>query len=90
MEKTNTLQQVNSSSYNTEHLFHSLCYLNVKNIIVDNKVENVVAALISNSPKLEHLEFAESGWTFTNTIKCFKAFQITKYLMHLVTIILHW
>ena len=71
-----------TSSHDTGHLFHSLRYLNVKNITVDNEVENLVAALISNSPKLEHLELAGDGWTFTNTMKCFSAFQTTKYLIH--------
>ena len=81
--KTSKLERVNLNNYDTGHIFHALRYLNINNITVDDKVTNTVANLIANSPELEHLEMIGGGWTFTSAMKCFRAFQTTKKLIHL-------
>ena len=80
---TEGLKKVNFNNYETENLYFSLHYLNINNIIVDDEVANTVAALIANSPELEHLEMAGGEWTFASAMKCFRAFQTTKKLIYL-------
>ena len=81
--KTSKLERVNLNNHDTGHIFHSLHYLNISNIIVDDEVANTVANLIANSPELEHLEMVGGGWTFASAMKCFRAFQTTKKLIYL-------
>ena len=77
------IKQASLTSCETQSLYHSLHYLNVNNIIVNNEVGNMIADLIVNSPKLEHLEMAGVGWDACNTTKCFRALQNNNHLLHL-------
>ena len=81
--KTSKLERVNLNNHDTGHLFHSLHYLNVNNVIVNDEVVNTVANVIANSPELERLKMAGGGWTFTSAMKCFRTFQTTKKLIYL-------
>ena len=74
------IKQVNLHNCETECHYHSLQYLNVNNIIVNDEVQNVIVALIVNSPNLEHLEMAGKKWNYTSAVKCFRAL---KSLLHL-------
>ena len=67
----------------TGNFYHSLHYLNINNITVDEEVGNTVAALIDNSPELVHLEMAGGYWNITNAMKCFRALRSSSYLVHL-------
>ena len=82
ISSTEGIKQVSLTNNETEDLYHSLHYLNVNNIIVDDEVENTVSTLIANSPMLEHLEMANSEWNITNIMKCVRAVK-NNYLMHL-------
>ena len=73
------LKKVNFTNYK---IYYSLHYLNVNNITVDDEVGNTVAALIANSPELEHLEMSGGKWNITAAM-CFKALQNHSYLKHL-------
>ena len=73
------IKQESLTNCETEKLYHSL---NVNDIIVDDHVGDIVAGLIANSPKLEHLEMAGDKWSITNVMKCFNAIQ-SNYLMYL-------
>ena len=64
-------------------LLESLCYLNMNNVMVDNQVEDLMIALIKNSPNLEHLEIAKCSLTFTSALECFRALRNRKTLLHL-------
>ena len=55
---TEGIEKANLNICKTENLYHSLHYLNVNNVIVDDEVGNTVAALIDNSPELVHLEMS--------------------------------
>ena len=76
------IKQESLTNCETEKLYHSLHYLNVNDIIIDDHVGDIVAGLIANSPKLEHLEMAGDKWSVTNIMKCFNALQ-SNYLMYL-------
>ena len=76
------IKQESLTNCETEKLYHSLHYLNVNDIIIDDHVGDIVAGLIANSPKLEHLEMAGDKWSVTNIMKCFNALQ-TNHLMYL-------
>ena len=76
------IKQGSSTNYETEKLYHSLHYLSVNDVIVDDHVGDIVAGLIANSPKLEHLEMAGDKWNITNVMKCFSALQ-NNHLMYL-------
>ena len=69
------IKRVNFTDHEIENLYHSLHYLNINNITVDDKVGNTVAALIANSPELEYLEMSGGKWTVSSAVKCFKALQ---------------
>ena len=69
------IKQGSLTNYETEKLYHSLHYLSVNDIIVDDRVGDIVAGLIANLPKLEHLEMAGDKWNITNVMKCFSALQ---------------
>ena len=80
---TEGIKQVSLTKYETQNLYHSLHYLNINNITVDDKVANTVASLIANSPKLEHLEMVGGKWNFVCPMKCLRSLQYNKYLQHL-------
>ena len=67
----------------TRNLYHSLHYLNINNITVDDEVGITVAALIANSPELVHLEMAGGHWNITNAMKCFRTLQSSSRLVYL-------
>ena len=58
------LEKVNFNNGEIENLYHSLHYLNINNVIVNNEV---VSALIAKSPELNHLEMAGCEWNCTMT-----------------------
>ena len=70
---TKEIWEVSLINYETENFYHSLHYLNINNITVNDEVRNTVAALIDNSPELVHLEMARGDWNITNAMKCFRA-----------------
>ena len=76
------IKQGSLTDYETEKLYHSLHYLNVNDIIVDDYVGDIVAGLIANSPKLQHLEMAGDKWNINNIMKCFSTLQ-NNHLMYL-------
>ena len=76
------IKQGSLTDYETEKFYHSLHYLNVNDIIVDDHVGDIVAGLIANSPKLEYLEMAGDKWNITNVMKCFSSLQ-NNHLMYL-------
>ena len=80
---TEGIKKVNVNTHETENLYHSLHYLNINNITVDDEVGNTVATLIANSPELEHLEMFGGKWDITSGIKCFKALQNNSHLVYL-------
>ena len=77
------IKEVDINNHNTENLYHSLNYLYINNITVDDEVGNTVAALIDNSPELKHLEMSGVIWTISSAIKCFRALQNTSHLIYL-------
>ena len=77
------IRQVSLINDETENLYHSLHYLNINNITVDDEVGSTVAALIDNSPELVHLEMAGGHWNITNAMKCFRALQNSSHLVYL-------
>ena len=77
------IKKTNFSNHESKNLYHSLHYLNVNNVIVDDEVGNTIAALIANSPELEYLEISECEWNITNIMKCLIALQDDSHLMHL-------
>ena len=79
---TEGLYQLNLNQ-ETEHLLYSLNYLNVNNICYVDKAVKTVASLITNSPKLEHLEMARGFFLNTSATECFKALQNNRNLLHL-------
>ena len=77
------IKQVSVIDDETGNLYHSLHYLNINDITVDDEVGNTIAALIHNSPELEHLEMAGGYWNITNAMKCFRALQNSSHLVYL-------
>ena len=77
------IRQVRLIDDETEDLYHSLHYLNINNITVDNEVENTIAALIHKSPELVHLEMAAGHWNITNAMKFFRTLQNSSHLVYL-------
>ena len=77
------IKKINVNTHETENLYHSLHYLNINNITVDDEVGNTVAALITNSPELEHLEMSGGKWTIASAMKCFRALQNNSHLVYL-------
>ena len=79
---TEGIKKVNVNTHETENLYHSLDYLNINDVTVDDEVGNTVAALIANSPELEHLEMSSDKWTVSTALKCFQALQNNSRLMY--------
>ena len=80
---TEGIKRINFNNHETENLYHSLHYLNINNVIINNTVGNIVATLIANSPELEHLEMAGGKWNITSATKCFRALQNNSHLKYL-------
>ena len=64
---TEGIKKLKCNGNKTETLYHSLYYLNINNVVINDHVENIVIALLVNSPKLEHLEVAGCEWNCTMT-----------------------
>ena len=77
------IERVNFTDHEIENVYHSLDYLNVNNVTVDDEVGNTVALLIVNSPELENLEIFRGDWTVSSAVKCFSTLQNNSHLTFL-------
>ena len=79
---TGGLKQISSINCDIENFYHSLNYLDISDITIDDQIGNTVASLIANSPELEHLEMAGGEWSSTYAMKCLKALRNNSCLTH--------